>query len=72
MSSQPQENHNPTLPPLKDYKDLLNAKNLAEIFGVTKQSIYKELKSKKFGKPIKIGRTYKVPKIYILQKYFSA
>jgi len=50
---------------LANYPDLLSASQLSEIFGVSKQTIYKELQSGKFGKPIKIGREYKVSKLYI-------
>ena len=56
---------------LLKYPDLLSINDLTEIFGVSKQTIYKEVKQGKFGKPIQIGRVYKIPKIYILNKYFS-
>ena len=41
-----------------------------QIFDVSEQTIYKEMKEGKFGIPIKMGRAYKVPKIYVLQRYF--
>ena len=50
---------------LDSYKDLLSASDLSEIFSVSKQTIYKEIQNGKFGKPIKIGREYKVSKLYI-------
>jgi len=53
------------------YKDLLSVKDLSEIFRVTKQTIYKEIHNGKFGQPIQIGRAYKIPKSYILQRYFQ-
>ena len=56
---------------LADYKDLLSVEDLAHIFMVSKKTIYKEMKSGKFGEPIQIGRAYLVPKIYILQKFFD-
>ena len=56
---------------LSDYKDLLNVQDLTEIFGVSKQTIYKELKDGKFGTPIFIGRTFKIPRLYILNKFFT-
>ena len=56
--------------PLDGYKDLLSVSDLSNIFEVSKQTIYRELKEGKFGTPIKIGRAYKIPKIYILQRYF--
>ena len=61
---------NPTL--LGEYKDLLSTKDLSAIFGVSKQTVYRELREGKFGKPIQIGRAYKIPKVYILQRYFYA
>ena len=62
---------NPTKLDLLDgYRDLLNVNDLSKIFGVSKNTIYKELKAGKFGEPKQIGREFKIPKIYILQKYF--
>jgi len=57
---------------LMKYSDLLSIKDLTEIFQVSKQTIYKEIKLGKFGSPIQIGRAYKVPKTYILEKYISS
>ena len=56
---------------LLEYGDLLSADELAKIFRVSKQTIYKEIKAGKFGKPIQIGRAYLIPKIYILKEYFG-
>ena len=64
------EENNARPPILDGYKDLLNVKDLSEIFEVSRQTIYKEMKEGKFGTPIQIGRTYKIPKIYILLRYF--
>ena len=50
---------------LDSYKDLLSASDLSEIFGVSKQTIYKEIQNGKFGVPIKIGREYKISKLQI-------
>jgi predicted DNA-binding transcriptional regulator AlpA len=58
-------------PALYDYKDLLTASDIAKIFDVSLQTIYKEIRVGKFGTPIKIGRAYKIPKIRIIQRYFS-
>jgi len=55
---------------LKEYKDLLSAQDLSEVFEVSKQTIYKEMKQGKFGIPIQIGRAYRIPKTYVLDKYF--
>ena len=57
---------------LSGYRDLLSANDLAEIFQVSVQTIYKENKEGKFGTPAKIGREYKFPKIFILQRYFQS
>jgi len=57
---------------LDKYPDLLSAKHLAEIFGVSKNTIYKEMRQGKFGKLIPIGRELKVPRIYILDKFFES
>jgi len=53
------------------YKDLLCVDDLASIFKVSRQTIYKEIKNGKFGQPIQIGRAYKIPKLYIMQRYFQ-
>jgi len=52
------------------YEDLLSVDDLTEIFNVSKTTIYKEIKRGKFGTPIQIGRTFKIPKIYIIKKFF--
>jgi len=54
-----------------DYNDLLSVNDLSKIFNVSKQTIYKELHNGKFGQPIQIGRAYKIPKTYIVQRYFN-
>ena len=56
---------------LREYKDLLSVNDLSIIFRVSKQTIYKELQEGKFGNPIQIGRAYKIPKVYIIQRYFN-
>ena len=56
---------------LSGYNDLLSVGDLCKIFDVTANTIYKEIKNNKFGKPIHIGRTYKIPKIYIINKFFN-
>ena len=56
---------------LDDYNDLLSVKDLAKLFDVSKMTIYKEMKAGKFGTPIKIGRAFKVPLIYIKNRYFT-
>ena len=55
---------------LQDYKDLLTVDDLSTIFGVSKSTIYKSVKNGEFGTPIQIGRAYKIPKVYLIKKYF--
>ena len=57
---------------LVEYRDLLSVEDLTKIFEVSKQTIYKGLKEGAFGTPIQIGRAYKIPKVYILHRYFQA
>jgi len=52
------------------FNDLLSVTDLATIFDVSRQTIYKEIKNGKFGEPIQIGRAIKIPKIYVIQRYF--
>jgi len=56
---------------LDNYGDLLSAQDLSEFLGVSKQTAYKEIKKGKFGNPLKFGREYRIPKIYIIDKYFQ-
>ena len=51
---------------LDQYGDLLSAKELSEILGISKQTTYKEIKKGTFGKPWKLGREYRIPKLYII------
>jgi len=56
---------------LGKYGDLLSAKELSEIMGISKQTTYKEIKKGTFGKPWIIGREYRIPKIYIVEKFLD-
>lgn len=56
---------------LTDYNDLLSVEDLAKIFQVSKQTIRKEIKAGKFGAPIFIGRAFKVPKLYVISRFFA-
>ena len=56
---------------LSNYGDLLNVEDLSAIFEVSKNTIYKSVKDGKFGTPIQIGRAYKIPKTYIIKKFFK-
>ena len=55
---------------LSKYKDLLTVEDLSDIFEVSKNTVYKEIKQGKFGSPIQIGRSLKIPKIYIIKHFF--
>jgi predicted DNA-binding transcriptional regulator AlpA len=56
---------------LINYRDLLSVDDLTEIFNVSKTTIYKEIKQGKFGMPIHIGRSFKVPRMYVWDTYFA-
>ena len=56
---------------LAGYKDLLSVKDLCRIFEISKQTVYREIQRGKFGDTIRIGRAHKVPKAYVVQRYFS-
>ena len=56
---------------LESYGDLLTVKDLSVFLGISSQTIYKEIKQGKFGKPLKFGREYRIPKIYIVQRYME-
>jgi len=56
---------------LSEYRDLLSASDLSKIFDCGMDTIYRELKAGEFGSPIRIGRAFKVPKTYIIKKYFD-
>ena len=58
-----------TLLCLAEYRDLLSVADLAEIFQVSKSTIYTEIKNGKFGTPITIGRSIKIPRLYIMKKF---
>jgi excisionase family DNA binding protein len=56
--------------PLQGYRDLLSVKDLSELLGVSTQTAIKEIRNGRFGEPLKFGREYRIPKVYILQRYF--
>ena len=56
---------------LDKYPDLLSVTDLMEIFGVSKNTIYKEIQDGKFGQPIQIGRAFRIPRMYIWNKFFA-
>lgn len=57
--------------PLNEYRDVLGVKDLAKLFDVSEQTIRKEIKGGKFGTPMRFGREYRIPKIYLITRYFQ-
>jgi len=66
-----QENYTSEQYALSSYKDLLSVDDLSKIFGVSKNTIYKSIQNGDFGNPIRIGRAYKVPRMFIVNKFFN-
>jgi len=56
---------------LDHYGDLMSVVDLAAFLGVSKQTIYSEIREGKFGSVLKFGREYRVPKVYIVQRYLG-
>jgi excisionase family DNA binding protein len=50
----------------KDYPDVLNTKQLSEILGVCEKTALSLLNRQEIGS-FKIGRPYRIPKLYLLQ-----
>lgn len=48
------------------YPDVLTVEDLSMMLGISTKTAYKLLKEKKI-KSVTIGRTYKIPKVYVLQ-----
>ena len=49
-----------------NFPDVLTAEDLSRMLGISTKTAYKHLKEKKI-KSVTIGRTYKIPKVYVLQ-----
>ena len=49
-----------------DYPDVLTVEDLSRMLGISTKTAYKLLKKQKI-KSITIGRTYRIPKVYLLQ-----
>jgi hypothetical protein len=56
---------------IEDFGDLLTTQDLSKLFGMSIKTAYKEIGAGSFGKPLKFGREYRIPKIYIVQRYFG-
>ena len=50
----------------KGYPDVLNVEQVSEVLGISTKSVYKLLKDSSL-KSLKIGREFKIPKLYVLQ-----
>ena len=55
-----------TLVIFSDYPDVLTVEDLSRMLGISTKTAYKLLKEQKI-KSITIGRTYRIPKVYLLQ-----
>ena len=51
---------------LKEYPDVLTTKNLQSILGISGKTVFRLLHSGQI-KSIKVGRNFRIPKIYLLQ-----
>lgn len=51
---------------LKEYPDVLTTKDLQNILGVSDKTVFRLLHSGQI-KSIKVGRNFRIPKIYLLQ-----
>jgi len=71
MSAESYEDHVKKPEMLSEYSDLLSVRDLSNIFVVSKNTIYNEIKEGKFGSPIQIGRAFRIPKAFIIKKYFD-
>lgn len=49
----------------KEYPDIVSAEQISEMLGISDKSVYRLLQSGAI-KYLKVGRIYKIPKIYIL------
>jgi excisionase family DNA binding protein len=56
---------------LTDYPDVLNIEQLSRILGVSTKTIYNLLKNG-YIECLKVGRSYRVPKIYLINYLGSA
>mgnify|MGYP002518524837 FL=1 len=50
---------------LREYPDVMTIEQMCEALGVSKKTGYKMLQSKTIAS-VKVGRAYRIPKIYIL------
>lgn len=54
----------------KNYPDILNIKQVSTILGVSKKTVYNLIKKGVFS-CIKVGREYRIPKVNVVQYFFS-
>jgi len=56
---------------MEQFGDLMSVKDLSKLLGISSQTVYKEIKSGTFGKPLKFGREYRVAKINVMDICFG-
>lgn len=54
----------------KNYPDILNIEQVSTILGVSKKTVYNLIKKEAFS-CIKVGREYRIPKVNVVQYFFS-
>ena len=57
--------------PLSEFSDLMTVADIAKLFRISKQTVYKELRNGRYGATIKMGRAYFIPKTQILSMFFT-
>jgi len=56
---------------LSEFNDLMTVSDIAKLFRISKQTVYKELRKGRFGATIKMGRAHYILKSQILSIFFS-
>lgn len=62
----PTENHHLYNLFFKEYPDVLTTKDIQNILGISSKTVFRLLHSGQI-KSIKVGRNFRIPKIYLLQ-----
>jgi len=57
--------------PLSEFNDLMTVSDIAKLFRISNQTVYKELKKGRFGATVKMGRAYLIPKSQIISIFFG-
>jgi len=64
------QGNKPPPPAMEHFGDLMTVKDLSKLLGISSQTVYKEIKSGTFGKPLKFGREYRIAKINVIDICF--